>query len=114
MIPEKCPNCDGSNLFRHVNVRVNGGVGPRLLPNLGAAIAEAVVCHDCGLLRFFVSQGDRLMMPARKQWERLGPPHAGQARDQRRPVVSTLLKSALVWSGLVAMLVSIYWFTATP
>ena len=69
-----CPNCDGRDLYRSREVSAGGGHAPNYLPGLGRwwrpARCRLVVCHDCGLTRFFASREATERLPASKKWER--------------------------------------------
>ena len=55
-----CPECNGTRLYAHGDIRARGGYGPDLLPGAGgvfiAAKMKAVVCKDCGLIRFYADR----------------------------------------------------------
>ena len=57
---KRCPECDGSKLMTRGNISGRGGYGPDLLPGTGGVFSppklRAVVCKDCGYLRYFVGK----------------------------------------------------------
>ena len=70
-----CPECGGANLFSQDGISVRGGYGPDLLPGAGSlfvsAKVKAVVCVDCGLVRYFASQNDLRKIADSDKWRRL-------------------------------------------
>ena len=70
---QKCPECDGSNLFC-TETDSGGGYGPMLLRGLGGFLRMAkfrvVVCGDCGLTRFYAEPSARSKLPQAKAWSR--------------------------------------------
>lgn len=54
-----CPECRGTDLYSRGGVATNGGYGPDLLPGTSGVFStgkmRAVVCTDCGLIRFYAS-----------------------------------------------------------
>jgi predicted nucleic-acid-binding Zn-ribbon protein len=70
-----CPNCDGRDLYRSREVSAGGGHSPNFLPGLLGRFWRAerfrlVVCHDCGLTRFFARREATEQLPSSKKWER--------------------------------------------
>ena len=55
-----CPDCGSSKLMTRGNISGRGGYGPDLLPGTGGVFTppklRAVVCKDCGFLRFYVGK----------------------------------------------------------
>ncbi len=75
-IPRKCPECDGQTL--HTTTTSSGGpYGPFLLPSLGGFLHPAkfrvVVCHDCGLTRFYAEPEALKKLPEVSKWQRVSP-----------------------------------------
>ena len=69
-----CPNCNSSRLYRTVkDVSSGGGHAPNYLPGLGKRFGSAkfrvVVCHECGLTRWFATDESREKLGDAKQWE---------------------------------------------
>lgn len=58
--PKPCPECGSDNIFSHGGIDVRGGYGPDLLPGtsgiLVSAKMRAVVCKDCGLIRYYAGK----------------------------------------------------------
>ena len=72
---KNCPECDGVNLYSQTDISVRGGYGPDLLPGAGAffssAKATAIVCADCGFIRYFASQDARRKISGSDKWKRV-------------------------------------------
>ena len=72
---KNCPECNGTNLYTQGDISVRGGYGPDLLPGAGSlfrsAKVKAVVCADCGLIRYFASQDALRKMAGSDKWKRL-------------------------------------------
>ena len=70
-----CPNCGGGNLFRSQEISAGGGYAPNYLPGLGGFFGAekfvVVVCHDCGLARFFARPQARVKLQEGKKWTRV-------------------------------------------
>lgn len=70
-----CPECDGTNLHVHGGIAAKGGYGPDLLPGTSgiftSAKMKAVVCKDCGLVRFYASQEALARITSDRDWQRL-------------------------------------------
>jgi predicted nucleic-acid-binding Zn-ribbon protein len=70
-----CPECDGTNVFVHGDISVKGGYGPDLLPGTSSlftsARMKAVVCKDCGLIRFYATQETLAKVNTDRGWQRL-------------------------------------------
>ncbi len=71
---QKCPECDGRNLF-FTEVSSGGGYGPILLPGLGRLFRLAkfrvLVCEGCGLTRFYAEPNARAKLPTSRRWSRV-------------------------------------------
>ena len=69
-----CPNCHGKDLYRSSEVSAGGRNAPDYLPGLGrfwrSERFRLVVCHDCGLTRFFARREATEQLPSSKKWER--------------------------------------------
>lgn len=54
---------------------VRGGYGPDLLPGAGSlfvsARVEAIVCTDCGLIRYFASRDALRKIAGNDKWKRV-------------------------------------------
>jgi hypothetical protein len=72
---KNCPECNGTNLYSQGDISVRGGYGPDLLPGAGSLFnspkVRAVVCADCGLIRYFASQDALRKMAGSDKWKRL-------------------------------------------
>jgi hypothetical protein len=72
---ENCPECRGTNLFAYDDIRAQGVYGPDLLPRTGGVLTpakmKAVVCKDCGLVRFYASQETLAGINSGNGWQRL-------------------------------------------
>jgi len=70
-----CPDCSSTNLYVHCDVSAKGGYGPDLLPGTSgvfvSAKMKAIVCKDCGLIRFYASQDALTKVNADRGWQRL-------------------------------------------
>lgn len=70
-----CPECNGSNLFSHGGISARGGYGPDLLPGASgvfqSAKMRAVVCKDCGFVRWFATQETLPKIGADTGWQRV-------------------------------------------
>ncbi len=73
-ISRKCPECAGQTLFT-TTTSSGGQHGPALLPGLGGFLHYAkfrvVVCHDCGLTRFYAVDDALAKLPEAKYWQRM-------------------------------------------
>ena len=72
MTIKPCPNCGSGDLFKSQPVSAGGGYAPNYLPGLGtwarAEKFEVVVCHSCGLTRFFASDTARSRLSQSAKW----------------------------------------------
>ena len=72
---KNCPECGGTHLVSQGDIGVRGGYGPDLLPDAGSLFSspkvKAVVCTDCGLIRYFASQDALRKIAASDKWKRL-------------------------------------------
>lgn len=72
---KNCPECSGTNLYSQSDISVRGGYGPDLLPGAGSlfvsAKVKAVVCADCGLIRYYASPDALRKMAGSEKWKRL-------------------------------------------
>jgi hypothetical protein len=70
-----CPECGGTNLYSQSGISVRGGYGPDLLPGAGSlfvsARVEAIVCTDCGLIRYFASRDALRKIAGNDKWKRV-------------------------------------------
>jgi DNA-directed RNA polymerase subunit RPC12/RpoP len=76
MRPSPCPNCDSKDLFKAVKpISSGGGYAPNYLPGIGGSFSSAkfdvVVCHNCGLTRWFAGREYVSKLSTSKKWERL-------------------------------------------
>jgi predicted nucleic-acid-binding Zn-ribbon protein len=71
----QCPECGGKNLHRSAPTGAAGGYGPDLLPGLGKLFSSAeftaVLCADCGLVRYYATQDTLARLGASSKWHRL-------------------------------------------
>ncbi len=68
-----CPHCHSDRVFKSEKVVDTTTIGGELLPKLASstfssAKMRAVVCADCGLLRYFVEPDARQTLDASKHW----------------------------------------------
>lgn len=72
---KNCPECDGTHLYVHGDISAKGGYGPDLLPGTSgifiSAKMKAVVCKDCGLIRYYASQEALAKVTNDHGWQRL-------------------------------------------
>lgn len=72
---KNCPECGSANLVAKGDINARGGYGPDLLPGAAAwfkpAKMKAVVCKDCGLIRFFASHDTLARINSEHGWQRL-------------------------------------------
>ena len=72
--PQACPDCGSTQLLTHGDLAARGGYGPDLLPGAGTLFTppklRAVVCRDCGLLRYFVQRETLERMTTENGWRR--------------------------------------------
>jgi predicted nucleic-acid-binding Zn-ribbon protein len=70
-----CPHCGGTNLFSRGDIAAGGPYGPNLLPDAGGLLFAprmmAVVCKDCGFIRFFAEPKTLARIDSGHGWERL-------------------------------------------
>ncbi len=70
-----CPECKGTNLYAQSGINARGGYGPDLLPGAGSLFSSAkmrsVVCHDCGLVRFYASDEALARITPANGWRKL-------------------------------------------
>ena len=70
-----CPNCHGRNVYRSDEVSAGGGHAPNYLPGLGGFWAaekfHMVLCHDCGLTRFFARPSALEKLVDSAKWTRV-------------------------------------------
>lgn len=71
-----CPECGSPNLYVHGGINAKGGYGPDLLPGTSgvftSAKMRAVVCKDCGLMRFYAAKEALARIGNDRGWHRLG------------------------------------------
>jgi hypothetical protein len=85
IIPRKCPECDGDDLWMSV---IDSGTlrGPRLLPGLGNLLGFAtmhvVMCRECGLVRFFASRSAMDKVASSSPWQRVREPETQTAPNE--------------------------------
>ena len=64
---KQCPECESTHLYVHGDISARGGYGPDLLPGTSGVFTnakmKAIVCKDCGLVRFY-AQRDTLASSA--------------------------------------------------
>lgn len=74
-VSKPCPECDGTHLYVRDNIRTRGSYGPDLLPGasgiFSGARMKAVVCRDCGLIRFYASRETLARIDSDHGWKRL-------------------------------------------
>ena len=74
-LSKSCPECQGTNLMTHGGISARGGYGPDLLPGTGGIFTSpklrAVVCKDCGLLRYFVGHDTLQQVNTDNGWYQL-------------------------------------------
>jgi len=72
-----CPECGSDDLYKCLKpITARGGYGPDLLPDLrtsffSPATMIAVVCANCGLLRFYASAESRQKVSKVESWSRV-------------------------------------------
>ena len=70
-----CPECEGTNLFTRNGISARGGYGPDLLPGASSLFTSpkmmAIVCKDCGLIRYFATGETLAKIGADRGWQRL-------------------------------------------
>jgi predicted nucleic-acid-binding Zn-ribbon protein len=68
-----CSDCGSSRLYQKEGIEAGASESPNLLPGLGTffsyASMTAVLCADCGLVRFYASQEAR--HKAMEKWARI-------------------------------------------
>lgn len=70
-----CPNCGSANQYRtRKPVSGGGGYAPNYLPGLGRLLTpgkfSVVVCHDCGLTRWFAQRAATERLADSSRWGR--------------------------------------------
>ncbi len=70
-----CPECESANQFLRVNIDAVGLYGPDLLPGTSGFFRtpkmHAVVCKDCGFIRYFADEKALERVTAENDWEKL-------------------------------------------
>lgn len=70
----RCPECDGSRVYRQGGISAGGGYAPNYLSGLGSFFSAAkftiAVCADCGLTRWYASPEARAKLPHSDAWRR--------------------------------------------
>ena len=70
-----CPECGGTDLYVHGDISARGGYGPDLLPGTSGVFTtarmKAIVCKDCGLVRFYAQRETLARLSSDKGWQRL-------------------------------------------
>jgi DNA-directed RNA polymerase subunit RPC12/RpoP len=71
-----CTNCGSTRLYKSKHaVSAGGGYAPNYLPGLGSfwrsERLDVIVCHECGLTRFFASPEARRRVSSSPKWERV-------------------------------------------
>lgn len=71
-----CPECNSEELFQYKDLIDTTTIGGELLPKLASgrfssAKMRAVVCGECGFLRYFVDNEALQKMKASKHWDRV-------------------------------------------
>lgn len=68
-----CPHCRSERVFKSERAVDSTTIGGELVPKLGSAFSSAkmraVVCADCGLLRYFVEPEARQKLDTSKHWK---------------------------------------------
>jgi predicted nucleic-acid-binding Zn-ribbon protein len=74
-VSSNCPECESGNLYMSNEVPAGSLDGPYFLPDLGGSWSLAkfnvVVCHDCGLTRFFAAKEALANLPNSAKWRKL-------------------------------------------
>jgi hypothetical protein len=69
-----CPECGGQHLMTRGGITATGGYGPDLLPGTSRMLSwptlRAVVCKDCGLLRYYVQPETLARVTEANGWRR--------------------------------------------
>lgn len=72
---KKCPACDSDNQYFRSNIDAVGGMGPDLLPGTGGLFGtqkmHAVVCKNCGFIRYFATEATLERISSTHGWEKL-------------------------------------------
>ena len=67
-----CPDCGNSNLMSHGGIPARGAYGPDLLTGAGGIFStpkmRAVVCKDCGLVRYYVDSDALAKISTESGW----------------------------------------------
>jgi predicted Zn-ribbon and HTH transcriptional regulator len=71
-----CPECRSDEVYEYEELIDTTTIGGELLPKLAtgrfsSAKMRAVVCGDCGFLRYFVDDKNLEKMKASKHWNRV-------------------------------------------
>lgn len=70
-----CPECGSGQLMSRGDITAAGGYGPDLLPGTSRMLSwpkmRAVVCKDCGLLRYYVQRETLARVTEANGWRRL-------------------------------------------
>jgi hypothetical protein len=70
-----CPHCGSTHLFVRGDIAAGGPYGPNLLPDAGGLFSAprmmAVVCKDCGSIRFFAEPKALAKIDSGHGWEPL-------------------------------------------
>ena len=72
---KQCPECESTHLYVHGDISARGGYGPDLLPGTSGVFTnakmKAIVCKDCGLVRFYAQRDTLAKLSSDKGWQRL-------------------------------------------
>ncbi len=72
---KSCPECGSNDLLTHSDISARGGYGPDLLPGSSGLFTSpklrAVVCKDCGLIRYYAAKETLQKLIEKGQWNRL-------------------------------------------
>ena len=70
-----CPECGSANQHFRGNIDAMGGYGPNLLPGTGGLFRmpklHAIVCKECGFIRYFASEKTLERISSEHGWEKL-------------------------------------------
>ena len=72
---KSCPECGSNDLYSHGGIDVRGGYGPDLLPGTSGVFVgakmRAVVCKNCGLVRYYASTEALSKITRQNGWNKL-------------------------------------------
>lgn len=70
-----CPECDSTDLYSHGGISARGGYGPDLLPGTSGMFSNAkmraVVCKNCGLVRYYAGTEALKRIGREEGWNKL-------------------------------------------